>query len=365
VALDATGPVPRDDASAALAEMKATAGALAGLHAIVRCEERVGEELKGVRFVECWIDVPHGRVRTELREKGKASPKLVAVASPTGMRVQQLECDDVAELKRPFDLPTALAGALAGELLSTAFRGDLLTFKASAYGKPELAGREKVDGVDCTRVSFSGNGEAQLWIGAADHLPRRIRGPLPRSTLEETIVRLEPAPDLSHVEFEIPVPEGRRLPDPKDVQARWREPPPEDQRWPKAEDDAPLFAAVDLEARVRTLGELAEEEAVVAFWTVEDERSVELAGEAERAWKTAASKLRFLHVAAGEERAPVASAVAKQKLEQPVWVAGSHPRDAFRVWRIWTCPVFVRLSDLQVVAVTRDLSTVRAWVSAN
>jgi hypothetical protein len=112
------------------------------------------------------------------------------------------------------------------------------------------------------------------------------------------------------------------------------------------------------------LSETGEEQALLAFWTPEDPKSAQVAGEAEAAWRAAGSKLRFLHVAAGRERETVQAAIAAHSLREPVWVAGTHTENAFRRWRIWRCPVFVRLDDLQVVAVTRDVDEVKRWLGA-
>jgi len=109
------------------------------------------------------------------------------------------------------------------------------------------------------------------------------------------------------------------------------------------------------------LSETGEREVVLAFWFTEDERSPPLAAELDKAWKDSGSKLLFLHVAAGDEREPVARAVGELKLTAPVWIAAMHPQDAFRRWRIWTCPVFAHVNDMQVVAVTKDVEVAKGW----
>jgi len=362
----APAAAPRDDATAALAAMKQAAAARRSLHAVVQVEVHRADRAPATRFVECWIDVRRGLVRTELRDRGMACPKLAAVAGPSGARFHQLEVDELAAQSGPLDLGSALAATLAGELLATAFRGDLLTFKAAAYGRPRAAeAAETAGGVRCTRLVFGGNAQADLWIGESDCLPRRIRGPVPGATIDETIVRLDLDPDLARIDFAMAVPDGTRLPDPSEVRERWSSPPPEPDRWPRPEDDAPDFSALDLEGTAHLLSETGEHPAILAFWTAEDERSPALAAKAEQAWRAARAvrpAALFLHVAAGDERGPVARAAAAHRLEQPVWVTGSHPGDAFRAWRIWTCPVFARIDDMQVIAVTSDLDEVRRWL---
>ncbi len=360
----------QQDGTTRLAAMKAAAGKLSSLHAVVRAEESVDGAVRSTRFVECWVDVKRGRVRTELRRKGCASPHLVVVAGPEGLRFQQLEMDEIAEQKLPLDLARALPASLAGELLSTAFRGDLVTLKLGGYGKPKLAPKgENVGRVGCTRLQFTGNGEVDLWLGDGDQLPRRIRGPLPPApngptvVVDESIVLLEPEAKLARVAFEIAVAEGRRLPEPAAVRERWSSPPPERERWPKPEAEAPDFAALDLDAHPHRLGEFSEEEVVIAFWLAEDGRSPALAAEAEKAWLAAGDgKPHFIHVAAGDDREPAALEAARHDLKAPVWVAGSFPEDAFRRWKIWSCPVFVRVAAMQVVAISDDVEEVRRWL---
>jgi hypothetical protein len=347
-----------------LAAMKSATAKLKTLHAVVKVDERAGDSLD-TRFVESWIDVKGGRVRTELRRLGCGSPDLIVVAGPTGMRFHQLAFDEIAEQKLALDLPTAVVASLAGELLATAFRGDLATLKVSGYGKPTLAPNgEKVAGVGCTKLVFPGNGSVDLWIADTDQLPRRLRGPLAGREIDETILELERDVALGSVDFEIPVAEGRKLPEPASVRERWRSPPPEEQRWPKPEEDAPEFGAVDLDAHPHRLSETAEHEAVIAFWTAEEERSPASAAELEKAWLAAAAESRpiLLHVAAGGAREPVALAAAKAGVTQPVWIAGSFRDDAFRRWRIWSCPLFVRVHDMQVKELTRDVEVAKRWL---
>ena len=356
--------VPSDGA-AVLSAMKEATAKLERVHAVVRVDvTRADADEPTTRYVECWIDCRRGRVRSEVRDHGRAGPNLASVAGPEGVRVHQLEVDDIAEqkAKQPLDLPTALASTFSGELLATAFRGDLVSFKPSAYGKPELGRNgETIGKTGCTRLTFDGNSTADLWVGDLDRFPRRIRGELAGMTLDETIVELDLKADFRNVDFEIPVPEGRKLPGLGEVRDRWSSPPPEPERWPRPEDDAPDFAALDLDARQHMLSETGEHEVVLAFWFTEDERSPPLAAELDKAWKDSGSKLLFLHIAAGDERDPVARAVGELKLTAPVWIAAMHPQDAFRRWRIWTCPVFARVNDMQVVAVTKDVEVAKGW----
>jgi hypothetical protein len=70
---------------------------------------------------------------------------------------------------------------------------------------------------------------------------------------------------------------------------------------------------------------------VLAFWNAEDPATVEKAAEVERAHDEHGDPAeRFLHLAALAQRAPVAAAAAKRGLKQPVWVAGTHEKNAFR-----------------------------------
>ena len=56
--------------------------------------------------------------------------------------------------------------------------------------------------------------------------------------------------------------------------------------------------------------------------------------------------------------------VVEDAYKLPVWVSGTHVENAFRRWRIWRCPVFARLDDMQVVAITRDVEEAKRWFAA-
>jgi hypothetical protein len=363
-ALAARAPVPSDGRTQ-LERMKRSVEALRSLHAEIEQAERDEERVVAARVLECWIDVPGQRAYTRIRDRGRATHHLVTAANERGIRFRQLEAEEVARAD-PQPLWKALAAGFSGELLATAFRGDLVTFKVAAHGEPR-AGKagEIVGGTGCTRVTFGGNADADLWIGDADGIPRRLRGPLGGALLEETILLLEPDADLAGVEFDLPVPDGFKLLDVGVAAKRWASLGPEEERWPKPMQDAPDFAALDLDGEIRKLSETGEEDVILAMWSPEDAESARLAAEAERCFgeqDEVRGALRFLHVAAGGEREPVARLVAELAMKQPVWVAGGHERNAFRQFRVWRCPAFVRISDMQILEMTRDLAQVRRWL---
>lgn len=361
-ALAARAPA-RSDGKAELERMRRSVEALRSLHAVIEQIERDGERVVAARVLECWIDVPGQRAFTRVRDRGRATHHLVTAANADGIRFRQLEVEEVARAD-PQPLWKALAAGFSGELLATAFRGDLVTFKVAAHGEPRAGtAGEIVGGAGCTRVTFGGNADADLWIGDADGIPRRLRGPLAGSLLEETVLRLEPDADLAGVPFDIPVPDGFKLLDVGVAAKRWATLGPEEERWPKPMLDAPDFAALDLDGAIRKLSETGEEEVILAMWSPEDAESARLAAEAERSFAgKEPGALRFLHVAAGGEREPVARLVAELAMRQPVWVAGEHERNAFRQFRVWRCPAFVRISDMQILEMTRDLAQVRRWL---
>jgi len=369
----APGRVPRaaDDGPEWLAKAKAAALALPRLHAVVKVVDTPTGGAAATRFVECWIDVKGGRARTEVRDWKKALPSWRVCGGPELLRFLRLEVGEVAEQRGRFELPTLLAASFAGELLATTFRGDLVSMKAGAYQKPVVAAvDEKVDGEPCVRLRFGGNDESQLWISTKDGLPRRLAGAVPGRTLDETVTLLEtdfpPAtPDGGGVALEVATVDGERLYDPVEAMKRWSSLPAESTRWPEVDDAADDFAALDLEGTTHLLSETGDAKAVLAFWNAEDPAAVEKAAEVERAWAEHGDPAeRFLHLAALAQREPVAAAAAKRGLKQPVWVAGTHEKNAFRRFRVWTTPLFVRLDSMTVVAITRDAAEARRWFNA-
>jgi hypothetical protein len=369
----APGRVPRaaDDGPEWLAKAKAAALALPRLHAVVKVVDTPTGGAAATRFVECWIDVKGGRARTEVRDWKKALPSWRVCGGPETLRFLRLEVGEVAEQRGRFELPTLLAASFAGELLATTFRGDLVSMKAGAYQKPVVAAvDEKVDGEPCVRLRFGGNDESQLWISTRDGLPRRLAGAVPGRTLDETVTLLEtdfpPAtPDGGGVSLEVATVDGERLYDPVEAMKRWSSLPAESTRWPEVDDAADDFAALDLEGTTHLLSETGDAKAVLAFWNAEDPAAVEKAAEVERAWAEHGDPAeRFLHLAALAQREPVAAAAAKRGLKQPVWVAGTHEKNAFRRFRVWTTPLFVRLDSMTVVAITRDAAEARRWFNA-
>jgi hypothetical protein len=113
------------------------------------------------------------------------------------------------------------------------------------------------------------------------------------------------------------------------------------------------------------LSETGEEQAVLAFWNAEDDASVSKAAQVEKAYREHGDPaVRFIHLAALSQRDPVVEAAGRHGLTQPIWVAGTHEKNAFRRFHIWTTPVFVRLDDLVVAAITRDVGEARRWFKA-
>jgi hypothetical protein len=356
--------LPPTDAQSVLATTKEAVAKLRSLHAVVKAEESNGGKVVRTRFVECWVDPKGGRVRTEVRRKGHPNPDLVYVAEPKRLRIRQLAVDEVAEQAVVLDLPTALAASFAGELLATTFKGDLMSFKVAAYGSPTLApDGEPAAGVGCTRLHYGGNGEADLWIADGDHLPRRIRGPLGSTQLDETVVTIEPDANLGDVAFEIDVAEGRKVYEPREAAARWRALPPESERWPKVDEDPPDFAAADFDGEQHLLLDTAVDSRVaVVFWFDEDEASVKAAADFEKKWLARKDpKLKLVHVAAGDQRAPVEKAAKAAGITQPIWIAGRHEQNAFRQFRVWSCPLFVLMNDREMKAITASLDDTAKW----
>jgi len=363
-------PRAGDDGPELLAQAKAAALALPRLHAVVKVVDTPADGAAATRLVECWIDVKEGRARTEVRDWKKALPSWVVCGGPDLLRFERLEVEEIAEQRGRFELPTLLAASFAGELLATTFRGDLVSMKAGAYQKPVVAtGDEKVEGEPCVRLHFGGNTDADLWISTRDRLPRRLVGAVPGRTLDETVTLLErdfpTAAGDGGVALEIPVVDGDRPLDPAAAMKRWSSLPPESTRWPEVDDAVGDFAALDLDGATHLLSETAEGKAVLAFWNAEDVASVDRSAEVAKAWAEHGDPAeRFLHLAALAERAPVVAAAAKHGLKQPVWVAGTHAKNAFRRFRVWTTPLFVRLDEMKVVAITRDAGEARRWFNS-
>lgn len=356
-----------DEAADWLAKSKAAALALPRLHAVVRIVDTDEKGVVAERMVESWIDVAGGRARTEVRNRKKALPNLVVCGGPELLRFEKLEVEEVAEQGGRFPLPMLLAASFAGELLAATFQGDLVTMKAMAYEKPLLAtGDETIAGQACVRLHFGGNGEADLWIAKGDRLPRRVKGKVPGGhVLDETVVELGSDFKPGDVAFEIKMVDGDRPLDAGAALKRWSSLPPENSRWPAVDDAAPDFAAVDLEGQIRMLSETADEQALLAFWNPEDDDAVAKAAQVERAFeKHGDPALRFIHVAALGRREPVVKAAADHGLTQPIWVAGGHATSAFRQFRIWTTPVFVKLDERVVTAITSDASEALRWFKA-
>jgi hypothetical protein len=314
-------------------------------------------------MVESWIDVAGGRARTEVRTFKKAQPSLVVCGGPELLRFEQREMGEVAEQGGRYPLPKLLAASFAGELLAATFQGGLVVMKPKSYEKPELAaGDETVAGQACVRLHFGGNADADLWIARGDRLPRRVKGRVPGHALDETVVELETDFALRDVAFEIKLVDGDRPLDASEAAKRWASPPPERSRWLAADDTAPDFAAVDVRGQLHMLSETSDDEALLAFWNPEDDDSVEKAARVERAFEERGDPaLRFIHVAALARRDPVVKAAADHGLTREVWVAGSHATNAFRQFRIWTTPVFVKLDQRMVTAITSDAEEAQRW----
>jgi hypothetical protein len=337
----------------------------AQLRALVRQETKAGDSPATVRFVESWIDARGGRVRTATRDFGRAAPHLVQVHDGQRLRAEQLEIHEVAELVQPRKLHEALVVCGCGELVVAAFTGKPSCFLPGQLGKPQRDGPGvEIAGVGCSRLLFPGAAPGELWIGDADLFPRRIRAKVGEVAIEETLVELDLDAKLGGVDFEIAVPEGRKLRTIREAFDAWRKDlGPDASRWPPPQADAPDFAGVDLESKVRMLSETSEQRVVLAFWTPELPASVEQAAALEAAWRERKDpKLLLWHVAAGRAPAPVREAVAKSRLREPVVIAGEHRQNAFEQFSIWRTPVFVRIDDLQVIAISDDLATAKSWL---
>ena len=337
----------------------------AQLRVLVRQETKAGDSPATVRFVESWVDARAGRVRTATRDFGRAAPHLVQVHDGQRLRAQQLEIDEVAELVQPRKPHEALVVSGCGELVVAAFTGKPPCFLPGALGKPQREGAGvEIGGVGCSRLLFPGAAPGELWIADSDLFPRRLRAKVGPVAIEETLLELDVDAKLGAVEFEIAVPEGLKLRTIREAFDAWRRDlGPESARWPPPLADSPDFAGVDLESRVRMLSETAEQRVVLAFWNPEVPASVEQAAALEAAWRERADpKLLLWHVAAGRAPAPVRAAVAANRLREPVVVAGEHRRNAFEGFSIWRTPAFVRLDDLQVIAISDDLATAKGWL---
>ncbi len=353
---------PRDGESA-LASMKERTAKLERVHLLVRNETQIGDAAATVRYLESVIDVRAGQVRTLVRDFGRATPHLLCVYADGVLRVKQLECGQVAEQLRTFSLADALSVTTAGELAVAAFAG-LPPSVGGAIGKASLAEvGETVAGVGCTRVGLPAKGSADLWIGDGDGFPRRLRAQIGSLRLEEEVIEIDLASDLRRVDFSIVVPQGRRLLDLAQARRDWAALSPEADRWPKPGEDSPDFAGADLDGAVRLLSETSERDVVLAFWNPEVSASVDQAGTLEAAWRERTRKeLLFWHVAAGRGAATVRAAVARSSLRETVVIAGEHAQNAFQQFSIWRCPVFVHITDMQVVAISDDLAVAKRWL---
>lgn len=335
------------------------------LRVLVRSEARFGDAPPDVRFHETFVDVRRDRVRTTVRAHGSAAPHLVSVYRDGVLRARQLQFDAVAEQERPLELGRALAATAAPELVAAAFTGRPPSFAASAYGQARRVGTgDDVAGAGCTRFAIPGNAPLELWIGDADGFPRRLRGTLGALELEETVLELDLAAELDPAQFELVVPDGKARLDLAQAQREWRAREwDEPAGWPQPGDDSPDFAGVDLEGRVRLLSETGELDAVLAFWNPELPDSARAAAALEEAWRGRTdAHLLFWHVAAGRRPDPVRALAAELNLRETLVVAGEHEKNAFLQFSIWRCPVFVKLNDMQVTAVTADLAEAKRWL---
>jgi hypothetical protein len=363
LALPARPAARGDDAADLLAQARAAALAVPRLHALVDVTDTAADGSETRRRIECWIDVKAERARTEVREWKKALPMLVVCGGPDALRFERLEVGEVAEQRGRYDLPTLLAASFAGELLAATFRGGLVTMKTTAYGKPAVAALdEKVGDEPCVRLRFAGNQDADLWIATRDHLPRRLRGAVPGHALDETVLKIESGFDAADVALEIPLVEGDRPLDALTAMRRWSNLPAEKTRWPNAGDPAPDFAAVDLRAQTRRLTETTDESALLAFWNAEDDAAVAAAARVEKAFADVHDPtFHFIHVAALSDRGPVDAAVRRHALRQEVWVAGTHEQSAYRRFHLWTTPLFVKVEDMEIAAITADPDEACRW----
>jgi len=58
----------------------------------------------------------------------------------------------------------------------------------------------------------------------------------------------------------------------------------------------------------------------------------------------------------------VLEAAARHGLRAPIWIAGRHEKNAFRRFHVWSTPLFVRVDDMQVAAVTPDVDVACRWL---
>ncbi|MSR46448.1 MAG: hypothetical protein EXS13_05220 [Planctomycetes bacterium] len=360
-------PVPaaqQRDPALLLQSMIETTGKRSRVRALVRNVTR-SKGSETVRFFESFIDVRGGRLRTLQRDFGRATPHLLSVHDGTRLRQQQLEIDEVAVAEKARTLPDTIKVAGAGELVAAAFCGRPPAFDAAALKPSNCDGAgEVIDGVGCTKVLFAGATAGALWIGDTDLFPRLMRVTLGALEIEEQLLELEVDADLSGVEFEIAVPEGRRLRSVAEAHASWgKDLGPEESRWPRPGDDSPDFAAVDLAGQLRLLSETAEHRAVVAFWNPEVPASVEQAQALDAAWRSRKDEsLQCWHVAAGRLPGPVNTALRGRSLQGTLVVAGEHAQSAFQQFSIWKTPVFACIDDMQIVEMTNDLEVARNWL---
>lgn len=357
-------PRQQRDPQQLVAAMTAAAAKHARVRALVRNETRVGDRTS-VRFFESFIDVRGGRVRTLQRDDGRATPHLLSVHDGERLRQQQLELGEVAESVKARPLLEALKVVTAGELVVAAFDGRPPAFEGAGLVAGSCDGPgESIGGVGCTRLVYVGATSGALWIADGDRFPRRLAVTLDQLRITEEIVELEFEPDWAGVEFAIVVPEGRKLRSIAEARAAWsKDLGPEESRWPHLEDDAPDFAAVDLESRVRLLSETGGEDVIVAFWNPEVPASVEQAITLDAAWSAAPKKAYHLwHVAAGRRPEPVREALAGRTLAGELVVAGEHAKNAFQQFSVWQTPAFARITDMFLVEMTRDPSIAAGWL---
>jgi hypothetical protein len=357
-------PAQQRDPALLVEAMTAAAGRHRHVRALVRSETREGER-SSIRFFESFVDVAGGRVRTLQRDFGRATPHLLSVHDGERLRQQQLEIGEVAESIRARPLVDALKVVTAGELLPAAFSGRPPLFDAAGLKPSRCDGPgESVAGVGCTRLDFAGNTTGTLWIADVDLFPRRLAVTIGARTVTEEVLELDLDPRSFAVEFELSVPEGRRLRSIAEARAEWaRDLGPEESRWPQPEDDSPDFAAVDLESRLRMFSETGEQEVILCFFNPEVANSVERALDVDRAWGALSSRPTLLWlVAAGRGPGPVEAALGGRTPAGQLVIAGEHAKNAFQQFSIWRTPAFVRVLDMQVMAATGDAATAIEWL---
>jgi len=320
-----------------LAAMQGAFREAGALHVRMEVVDRVGEAEPTHLFQELWIDVAGGRVRSEVRDSRRPEPHLTFLAGPQGLLVYHADARQVAQDRAPPDLGRALEATLAGELWRTALGGGLAGMKLASFGAPELQPDARIGEEDCVVLRFSGNAPSTLWIAKADHLPRRLQGPLPGRTRDETVLVLERAASAPAAWFRFVPPPGVAVIPMLQARAAWADLPPERSRWPAVGSALPAFTALGGDGEARTAADVPHP-AVLAFWFDGNEAVVTALGALDRALADLAFPLVSVHP--GQDPAAVGRLVGTHALAHAPWLDGAAADRPFWQLRIASCPVF-------------------------